>query len=74
MNDYLRGELNYKSTLKYYTLGEGVTEWNSGQGALDESEALRFRDAPESVHKAVRRYGYYDLACPMGTVEQVLNN
>ncbi len=74
MNDYVRGELGYKTNLKYYVLGEGIWDpWNMGSGTVDESEALRSALHQNPYTKLFVASGYYDLACPLGTVEQILN-
>jgi carboxypeptidase C (cathepsin A) len=74
MNDYVRGELGYKTNLKYFVLGEGIWEpWHMGDGAADEAEALRSALHQNPYTKLYVAMGYYDLACPLGTVEQILN-
>ncbi|AIE84872.1 S10 family peptidase [Fimbriimonas ginsengisoli] len=74
MNDYVRGELGFKSDLKYYVLGEGLTDsWNFGSGALDTSESLRNALHQNPYTKLFVAMGYYDFACPLGTVEQSIN-
>jgi len=50
-----------------------VTEWNSGQGALDESEALRSAMHQNPYTKLFVAMGLLRPGMPMGTVEQVLN-
>jgi carboxypeptidase C (cathepsin A) len=74
MNDYVRGELGYKTNAKYFVLGEGIWEpWNMGNGTVDESEALRSALHQNPYTKLFVASGYYDLACPLGTVDQILN-
>lgn len=74
MNDYLRNELGFKTTQKYFVLGEGLTGWKMDEGApIDQSEALRRAMHQNPYTKLFVAMGYYDFACPLGTVEQVLN-
>ncbi len=74
MNDYVRNELGYKTNLKYYVLGEGLWDpWNFGSGAVDEAESLRSALHQNPYTKLYVAMGYFDLACPLGTVEQILN-
>ena len=73
VNDYLPNELGYKTTSRYYILGEGVGGWQYPGGVLDESEALRTALTNNPYSKVMVAMGYYDLACPMGTVDQILD-
>lgn len=73
MNDYLPNELGYKTNLRYYVLGEGVGSWKMGEGPSDTSEQLRAAMHQNPYTQLFVAMGYYDLACPMGTVEQILN-
>ncbi len=74
INDYLPNELGYKTTKRYYILGEGLTGgWKNPDGVLDESEALRVALTNNPYTKVMVAMGYYDLACPMGTVDQILD-
>ena len=74
MNDYIRNELGFKTNLRYYVLGEGMTGgWKMGEGAVDTSDMLRDAMHQNPYTKLFVAMGYYDLACPLGTVEQVLN-
>ena len=74
MNDYVRNELGYKTTQKYFVLGEGLTGWKADEGSLiEQSEALRSAMHQDPYTKLFIAMGYYDFACPLGTVEQTLN-
>ncbi len=74
INDYLPNELGYKTTKRYYILGEGLTGgWKNPDGILDQSESLRTALTNNPYTKVMVAMGYYDLACPMGTVDQVLD-
>jgi carboxypeptidase C (cathepsin A) len=75
MNDYLRNDLGYKTNLRYYVLGEGLTgPWKFDEGSLpDTSESLRSAMHQNPYTKLFVAMGYYDLACPLGTVEQILH-
>ena len=74
INDYLNNEIGYRTTKRYYILGEGITgPWKGTEGVLDESEPLRVALTGNPYTKVMVAMGYYDLACPMGSVEQVLD-
>ena len=74
VNDYLPNDLGYKTTKRYYILGEGIGgPWKGPDGILDESESLRVALTSNPYTKVMVAMGYYDLACPMGTVDQVLD-
>ncbi len=74
INDYLTNDIGYKTTKRYYILGEGLTgPWKGPEGILDESEALRVALTNNPYTKVMVAMGYYDLACPMGSVDQVLD-
>jgi carboxypeptidase C (cathepsin A) len=74
INDYLANDIGYKTTKRYYILGEGITgPWKMPDGVLDESESLRTALTNNPYTKVMVAMGYYDLACPMGTVDQVLD-
>ena len=74
INDYLPNDLGYQTTKKYYILGEGIGgPWKGPEGILDESESLRAALTNNPYTKVMVAMGYYDLACPMGSVDQVLD-
>lgn len=73
INDYLPNDLGYKTTNRYYILGEGLGGWDYPRGVLDESEALRQAMHSNPYTKVMVAMGYYDLACPMGSVDQILD-
>jgi len=69
-NNYVRGELGYKTDLEYYILGEGITspwEWgpsSSRQGFPDTSDDLRSAFAKNPYMRLYVASGYFDLATP----------
>ncbi len=74
INDYLANDIGYHTANRYYILGEGLTGgWKNPDGVLDESEALRQAMHANPYTKLMVAMGYYDLACPMGSVDQILN-
>ena len=72
INTYLRNELGYKTTTKYSISGEGVN-WQWEPFSTDRSEALRDALHENPYTKLFVAMGYFDLACPMTSVEQTLN-
>ncbi len=55
-NNYVRGELGFKTDLEYYVLGGGVGQWewgSAGEGYPDTSEALRLAFIKNPIHEAV---------------------
>jgi len=55
-------------------LGEGIDgNWNFGSGPIDTSESLRSAMHQNPYTQVFVAMGYYDFACPLGTVEQTLN-
>ncbi|MBN9500497.1 MAG: hypothetical protein BGO01_07755 [Armatimonadetes bacterium 55-13] len=77
INDYLPGEIGYETTLRYYILGDGIgAPWKypEGGGPLDKSGSLRQAIAANPYTKVMVAMGYYDVACPMGTNDQLLDN
>jgi carboxypeptidase C (cathepsin A) len=78
-NNYVRGELGYKSDLEYYILGEGITgpwEWGpSGRtGFPDTSDQLRSAFAKNPYMKLYVASGHFDLATPYFATEYTLNH
>jgi len=74
INDYLPNDIGYKTIQRYFILGEGMTgPWHFPDGVLDESEALRTALTNNPYTKVMVAMGFYDLACPMGTVDQILD-
>ncbi|HKX00822.1 MAG TPA: hypothetical protein VJN43_23975 [Bryobacteraceae bacterium] len=77
-NNYVRGELGYKTDLEYYILGEGINspwEWgpsSSRQGFPDTSDALRSAFAKNPYMKLYVASGYFDLATPYFATEYTL--
>jgi len=75
-NDYVRGELGYKSDLTYHILGGGIGAWDWGtsNGFADVSESLRSAFAKNPHMKLMVAKGYYDLATPYFAVEYTLSH
>ena len=77
-NQYLRGELNYKTDQPYYVLGEGLTApWNFGPGgasALDVSSQLRSALVQNPYMKVFVAAGHYDLATPFYESRYTMNH
>ncbi len=76
-NNYVRGELNYKSDLEYYILGGGITSpwnWGTNNGYVDTSLALRNALAKNPYLKVFVAMGYYDMATPYFAVDYTLHH
>jgi carboxypeptidase C (cathepsin A) len=76
-NNYVRGELGYKTDLEYYILGEGITspwEWGPGsrQGFPDTSEDLRRAFSRNPYMKLYVASGFFDLATPYFATQYTL--
>lgn len=76
-NGYVRSELGYKSDLEYYILGGGITSpwnWNTNNGYVDTSVALRNALAKNPYLKIFVAMGYYDMATPYFAVQHTLHH
>src|SRR5213593_3905858 len=76
-NNYVRGELGYKSDLEYYILGGGITSpwnWGTNNGYVDTSIALRNALARNPYLKIFVAMGYYDMATPYFAVDYTLHH
>ena len=76
-NNYVRSELNFKSDLEYYILGGGITSpwnWNTNNGYVDTSIALRNALAKNPYLKIFVAMGYYDMATPYFAVDYTLHH
>lgn len=76
-NNYVRGELGYKTDLEYYVLGEGMTspwEWGpaSRPGFPDTSDDLRSAFVKNPYMKLYVASGYFDLATPYFATQYTL--
>lgn len=76
LNDYVRGELGFKSDLEYYILGGGIGpwNWNSDNRFADTSEALRSAFAKNPHMRVFVASGFYDLATPYFATEYTLDH
>jgi carboxypeptidase C (cathepsin A) len=75
-NNYVRGELNFKSDLEYYILGGGVGRWDFGSdnSFADTSTSLRSAFAKNPYMKLFVGCGYYDLATPQFAARYTLDH
>ena len=76
-NNYVRGELGFKSDLEYYILGGGITSpwnWGTNNGYVDTSVALRNALAENPYLKVFVAMGYYDMATPYFAVDYTLHH
>ena len=74
-NDYVRGELGYKTDAEYYVLGGGIHgRWDSGPGYIDTSEALRSAFSRNPYMKVFIASGYFDLATPYFATRYTINH
>jgi carboxypeptidase C (cathepsin A) len=76
-NNYVRAELGYKSDLEYFILGGGITSpwnWNTNNGYVDTSVALRNAMARNPYLKIFVAMGYYDMATPYFAVDYTLHH
>jgi len=78
-NNYVRGELGYKTDAEYYILGEGITApWEFGPagntGYPDTSDDLRQAFAKNPFMKLYVASGYFDLATPYFATEYTLSH
>lgn len=75
-NQYIRGELGYKSDTPYHILGGGrIGQWDwgtSGQGYPETASALREAMARNPHMKVMIASGFYDLATPHEATEYTL--
>ena len=76
-NNYIRSELGYKTDVEYYILGGGITSpwnWNTNNGYVDTSVALRTALAQNPYLKVFVAMGYYDMATPYFAVQYTLHH
>jgi carboxypeptidase C (cathepsin A) len=74
-NDYVRGDLNFKSDLEYYILGGGITSpwnWNVAQGYANTAVNLQSAMQKNPYMKIFVASGYYDMATPYFATEYTL--
>jgi len=77
LNNYVRGELGYKTDLEYYILGEGIGRWDwgsAGEGFPDVSETLRLAFVKNPYMKLFVASGYYDLATAYFATQYTLDH
>lgn len=76
-NDYVRGQLGYKTDATYHILGGGFTgpwQWNSDNAYADTSVALKSAFAKNPFMKLFIAYGYYDMATPYFAAEYTIDH
>jgi len=75
-NQYARSELGYKTDLEYFVLGGGIGpwNWNTNNGFVDTSVALRNALARNPYLKIFVAMGYYDMATPYSAVQYTLHH
>ena len=75
-NNYVRGELNFKSDLEYYILGGGIGRWDFGadNSYADTSLALASAFNKNPYMKLFVGCGYYDLATPYFAAQYTLDH
>ncbi len=79
-NDYVRGELGYKTDMPYYTFaphsdGDDWWNWGSGiEGFPDTATALREAIVKNSYLKVLVMEGYYDLATPYSAANYTMEH
>jgi carboxypeptidase C (cathepsin A) len=77
-NQYVRGELGYKTDATYYVLGEGIQPWDYGKQNenryVNVSESLRSAFAKNPHMKLFVGSGYFDLATPYFATEYTFSH
>ena len=66
-NDYVRGDLGFRSDVEYYILGGGITSpwnWNVNNGYADTTQSLSSAMRKNPYMKVFLASGYYDMATP----------
>ncbi len=73
-NDYVRGELGFRSDLEYFTLGGGTGQWDweTKNSYADTSDNLRNTFAKNPYMKLFVASGCFDLATPHFATEYTL--
>lgn len=77
LNDYVRGQLGYKTDAVYHILGGGFSapwQWNSDNAYADTSVALKSAFAKNPFMKLFIAYGYYDMATPYFAAEYTIDH
>ncbi len=75
-NDYVRGELGFKTDLEYFTLGGGIGQWNweAKNSYADVGDNLRNTFAKNPYMKLFIASGCFDLATPYFATEYTLSH
>lgn len=75
-NDYVRGDLGFKSDLEYYILGGGITapwDWNTNNRYADVSGSLSSAMRKNPYMKVFMACGFYDMATPYFAAEYTIS-
>lgn len=75
-NNYIRGDLNYKTDTEYYILGGGITapwNYNANNVYADTSGALSSAMRKNPYMKIHIASGYYDMATPYFATEYTVS-
>ncbi|MGE5299526.1 MAG: S10 family peptidase [Acidobacteriota bacterium] len=75
-NNYVRGELGFKSDLEYFTLGGGIGhwDWDVKNSYADATDYLRDTFAKNPYMKLFIATGCFDLATPYLSTEYTLSH
>ncbi|MCY7376607.1 MAG: hypothetical protein LH472_11645 [Pyrinomonadaceae bacterium] len=74
-NDYVRGDLGFKTDLEYYILGGGITapwSYNLAQGYANTAANLHSAMQKNPFMKIFVASGYYDMATPYFAAEYTI--
>jgi carboxypeptidase C (cathepsin A) len=76
-NQYVRGDLGFKSDTEYYILGGGITSpwnWNTTNGYANTAVPLQSAMQKNPFMKVWVASGYYDMATPYFATDYTLAN
>lgn len=74
-NDYVRGDLGFRTDLEYYILGGGISSpwnWNVSNGYANTAVSLQSAMQKNPFMKIFVASGYYDMATPYFATEYTL--
>lgn len=76
-NDYVKGDLGFKTDLEYYILGGGITSpwnWNTNNAYADTTGALSSAMRKNPYMKVFLASGYYDMATPYFAADYTMSS
>lgn len=76
-NEYVRGDLGFKTDLEYYILGGGITSpwnWNTNNAYADTTGALSSAMRKNPYMKVFLASGYYDMATPYFAADYTMSS